>query len=138
MKFEKLNLNPKGIRTGDCVIRAIAYATKQPWENVYTDLSVLGLKLKRLPNEKQVYEKYLEQQGWTKHKQPKKANGSKMPVELLAEIIEIGCSSKRPKKILVTMPGHMSCIEWTGSEMKLVDTWNCSTRNVGNYWTLDN
>ena len=71
MKFEKLNLNPKGIRACDCVIRAIALATAQTWDKVYMDLCELGLKMKRVPNEKQVYEKYLEQKGWTKHKQPR-------------------------------------------------------------------
>ena len=137
MEFEKININPKGIKTGDCVIRAIAYSMNKEWDEVYRDLCVLGCTMKRMPNEKQVYEKYLEKEGWTKHKQPKKANGSKMPLDLLAEILEIGCTPNRPKMILITMPGHMTCVEWTGSKMKLIDTWNCSTKNVGNYWTLD-
>jgi len=70
--FEKINLNPKELKTNDCVIRAIAYAIHDSWENVYQDLCELGLKLKRMPNDKKVFEKYLDKIGWYKHKQPRK------------------------------------------------------------------
>ena len=39
MKFEKLNLNPKGVKACDCVIRSIAFATNQSWDTVYLALS---------------------------------------------------------------------------------------------------
>ena len=76
----KLNLNPKGWKTGDCVIRAIAYATQQSWDDVYKGLSDLGFKKKRMPNDKQVYEQYLKDLGWEKQKQPRKWDNTKYTV----------------------------------------------------------
>ena len=43
-------MNPKAIKAGDCVIRAIAYSLDQTWEDTYNDLCALVLKMKRMPN----------------------------------------------------------------------------------------
>lgn len=139
----RLNINPKRIKAGDCVIRAIAYATDKTWEEVYEALCKIGFKMKRLPNEKQVYEKYLEQLGWTKYKQPKETNyenGSatgmkKYTVDelcrkLAADNLRLGLG-----KVIVSMAGHISCLECnSSSEYEIVDTWNCGYKSVGNYW----
>ena len=58
IKFEKAyNCNPKGKKSCDCVIRAIAYASCQSWEKVFDDLSVIAKKNCTIINEKKVYEK---------------------------------------------------------------------------------
>lgn len=146
MKFEKLNLNPKGIKAGDCVIRAIALATDQTWDKVYTDLCEMGLKMKRMPNDKQIYEKYLEQLGWTKHKQPRAYNYeqgycsgmSKYTVNELIykldgdKLIGGGCPH-----IIVSVANHLTCLE-DNHGYQIMDTWDCGYKCVGNYWTLDN
>ena len=40
MRFIRYNANPKGWKTGDCVIRAVAAATQQTWDDVYDELSI--------------------------------------------------------------------------------------------------
>lgn len=37
--FVPYNPNPRGINTGDCVIRAICKAMDKTWEKVYTELT---------------------------------------------------------------------------------------------------
>ena len=138
MKFEKLNLNPKGVKACDCVIRSIAFATNQSWDTVYLALSEIGLKMKRVPNEKKVYEKYLEHLGWVKHKQPRDYMNRKITVEKLLNIIESSDSDKKEgKRIIISMPSHISAAEYDKYQMVLYDTWNCSQKNVGNYWTKE-
>lgn len=122
--MRKVNLNPKGIKACDCVIRAIAYSSKQTWEQTYTDLCQLGLKMKRMPNEKQVYEKYLELNGWIKHKQPRTAYNLKYTVD---EFIK----HQMAKKAIISVAHHLTCID----NYELIDTWNCGHKSIGNYWT---
>lgn len=145
MKFEKLNLNPKGIKAGDCVIRAIALATDQTWDDVYNNLCQLGLKMKRVPNEKKVYEKYLEQLGWIKHKQPRAYNyedghSSSMSKYTINELIDKldgdklisgGCPH-----IVVSVANHLTCLE-DNHGYQIMDTWNCGNKYVCNYWTKE-
>ena len=42
--FTPYNPNPRGINTGDCVIRAICRALDKTWEKVYTELTIKGLQ----------------------------------------------------------------------------------------------
>ena len=119
----KLNLNPKGWKTGDCVIRAIAYATQQSWDDVYKGLSDLGFKKKRMPNDKQVYEQYLKDLGWEKQKQPRKWDNTKYTVnEFIKEF---------PHNVyVVSVANHLTAI----ANNDIVDTWDCGRKSVGNYW----
>lgn len=120
----KLNLNPKGKKTGDCVIRAIAYATEQPWDKVYKDLCDIGFNMKRLPNEKQVYEKYLEQLGWQKQKQPRHSDNSKYCVYEFTEYHIVS------GKVIISVANHLTVVD----NYEIVDTWDCSRKTIGNYW----
>ena len=38
MEFIKYNANPKGRKTGDCVIRAICTALHMSWEETYIEM----------------------------------------------------------------------------------------------------
>lgn len=142
--MKNLNINPKGIKTGDCVIRAIAYATEQNWDTIYKALCELGLKMKRLPNDKKVFHKYLDNLGWVKHKQPKEVdyeNGfglkkKKYTIEELMQRIEIEHQRLGVGKVIVSMPRHLTCIEPQDNwKYEIVDIWDCSNKKVGNYWT---
>ena len=44
--FHFHNENPKGRRTGDCVIRAIARASGDSWDDTLTGLFKVALKMK--------------------------------------------------------------------------------------------
>lgn len=121
--FIEFNLNPKNRKTGDCVVRAIAYATQQSWDKVYQDLCELGFKMKRMPNDKQVYEKYLDNLGWHKHKQPRKWNNFKYTVD---EFIDIA-----PNDVyIVSVANHLTAI----GDREIKDIWDCGHKSVGNYW----
>ena len=85
--FHYYNANPKNRITGDCVVRAICTSLEKPYEEVYRELLELCLKNGYSIASKENYSKYLELLGWTKHKQPKKANGSKYTGEEFCEKI---------------------------------------------------
>lgn len=60
----KENLNPKGKQIGDCTVRAIAKATGQTWDEVYTGLALQGFKQKDMPSSNSVWGKYLHENGF--------------------------------------------------------------------------
>ena len=65
--YEFLNLNPKHLYTGDCVVRAISKVLDQPWETTYLDIADVRLSLYRMPSDNGVWGEYLKQNGFTKH-----------------------------------------------------------------------
>ena len=95
--------------------------------------------------DKKVYEKYLEQLGWIKHKQPRaydyedghSSNMSKYTVNELIDkldgdkLISGGCPH-----IVVSVANHLTCLE-DNHGYQIMDTWNCGHKCVGNYWTKE-
>jgi len=130
MKFVKENVNPKGWKTGDCVVRAIAKASSRPWEEVYRDLCEIGAKKCRMPNDPKVYELYLENHGWLKCKQPRKEDGTKYRIKEFLDFIALD------NWVIISMANHLTCARYyyEYGEFKLYDTWDCSYKCVGNYW----
>lgn len=57
--WKEHNLNPKGIRVGDCVIRAISTASGKSWDRVYAELAVHGFKMADMPSSNAVWASYL-------------------------------------------------------------------------------
>lgn len=130
--MKKINVNPKGIKACDCVIRAIAYAEGKEWDEIFKDLCTIGFKMKRIPNEKKVYEKYLEQLGWIKQKQPRKLSNNKYTVNEFCSYIIPGIN---PDKIIISVANHLTCIENNDNQnYEVVDTGDCGRKSVGNYW----
>ena len=131
MEFKKENINPKGWKTGDCVVRAIAGATGLSWQTVYYNLCSIGEKKCRMPNDKKTYEQYLKDKGWIKQKMPvwydAFGNRNRYTVK---ELID-----EYPNCIMIiSMASHLTYAE-NGT---LVDTWNCGSKSVGNYWIKPN
>ena len=58
--FHFYNANPKNLRTGDCVIRAISLATACSWEATYQNLFDIAMQTKRLANEVETFNEYLK------------------------------------------------------------------------------
>lgn len=140
----KHNENPKGLKSGDCVVRAIALATGQSWDKVFTDLCEIALKKKRMPNEKQVYEVYLEKLGWEKHRQPRSTvyeNGyvdtyKKYTVDKFITDLNLMKNIERKHDIyIITVAHHMTCVKYQGIEFDIYDIWDCSNKTIRNYWT---
>ena len=133
MEFVKENVNPKGWKTGDCVVRAIAKASSRPWEEVYRELCEIGAKKCRMPNDPKVYETYLENHGWVKHKMPRRGDKTRYKVrDFLDELYSYSGAGW----MIISVANHLTCaralIEY---DVKLYDTWDCSYKCVGNFWT---
>lgn len=123
MKFIKYNANPKGWKTGDCVIRAVAAATQQSWDTVYEDLSKLGGKKCRMPNDPLVYSSYLKDKGFQEMKQMKHPNGKRYTIGDIVEkypfsIVVMNCANH----LTVAIAGH------------IIDLWNTEYKTGGKYW----
>lgn len=50
MAWIRLNINPLSKRTGDCVVRAIAFATGQTWDDTYWELCRKGFERAEMPS----------------------------------------------------------------------------------------
>lgn len=61
------NNNPKGLKIGDCVVRAISAALNQTWERTYIDLCIEGFVFRDMPNANSVWDAYLRNKGFVKH-----------------------------------------------------------------------
>lgn len=61
------NMNPLGKHTGDCVIRAISYATGKPWDKVFLDITNEAFDRAEMPSWNSVWWAYLEKQGFKRH-----------------------------------------------------------------------
>jgi hypothetical protein len=123
MLFEKYNANPKGWKTGDCVVRALATATGYSWQEVYEILCQKGLKKCRMPNDKIIYEEFLQEEGFIKMKMPRKSDNSRYTIN---EFVEIN----KKENMIVSVAKHLTYV----SQGKLIDTWNCGRKSIGNYW----
>ena len=134
----KLNVNPRKIKTSDCVIRAIAFALDKTWDEVFQELAKIAFKQKRMLNSKEVYEKYLEQQGWQKCKQPRDYYNKKYTVdEWMQEMTSHElCQGKFGNKVIISVANHVTACEKQNGDYhyEIVDTWNCGSKCVGNYW----
>ena len=65
--FKNINVNPIHKRTDDCTIRAIATVLDKPWEEVYADICVEGLKYFDMPSANHVWGSYLKKKGFRRH-----------------------------------------------------------------------
>ena len=63
-RFIYQNPNPAKHECEDDVIRAISLALNTDWDQVYSDLCVLGASLHRMPNDKECYKAYLIRNGF--------------------------------------------------------------------------
>lgn len=122
--FHFHNENPKGRRTGDCVIRAIARASSKSWEDTLTGLYTVALRVKSELAYHDCYERYLAEQGWLKHAQPRKTDRTKYTV---AE----WCRLHPHSTMVISVARHLTCI----IDGKCNDIWDCTGMTVLNYWT---
>jgi len=126
VNFKFHNANPRGLLSApDCVVRAISFASDDSWTSVYMDLARIGLEIKSMPNAKATYQKYLAELGYTKHKQPRHQNRTKLQLYEFCMIHTTGT-------YIISIANHMTVVHYG----KIYDTWNCSHKTVGNYWEV--
>lgn len=122
--FKKLNVNPKGKKTGDCVIRAIAYAEGKEWLVVYDELSALARTLYTVPNNKDCYGKYLDDK-YIKINAMVNIQGKKKRLTPSA-------MSKFNGTYIMQQSGHLTVIE----NGICVDSWDCSEKSAYKIWKV--
>lgn len=124
MKFIKSNPHPNGKKIGDCVVRAISIAEVKKWEVIFKELCEIGMELKNMPNSKEVYEEYFNRNGWTKNRMPRNKNGRRLKLSDFAQ--------ENPKLLFIgSVVKHLTTVE----NAVLLDTWDCSNKCIGNYYT---
>lgn len=124
--FHFSNVNPKGRKTADCVVRAISAFLGESWERTYTNLANLGIKRGTAMNVPENYVRYLADRGFEKCPMPRKADRTKYTGrEFCREIAEPG------NCYILSMAHHLTFI---GPDCRIWDTWNCGKKSVGNYW----
>ena len=121
--FKWYNANPKHNLTSDCVIRAISKATNKDWYETYDALYHIGVKLGEIAESDETYPEYLENEGFVRMKQPKKASGKKYTADEFAK------NHKQGTYVLRLAHHLVACVDGV-----LYDTWNCGFKTVGNYW----
>lgn len=102
------NENPKNLKVGDCVVRAISTALDQSWEQTYIGLCLQGFEDSDLPSSNAVWSRYLKRRGWQRH------------------TIEEDCTiqefcEKHPHGVYVVGTGSHAVAVVDGS---LIDSWN--------------
>lgn len=122
--FEKVNVNPKGRKTGDCSTRALVSTLGISYNEALKLQMEESLKCYYDPTSKQVIERVLAQFGYIKMKQPRKADNSKYTVSEIDEVVQ----SDYP--ILVTVANHHTCVR----DNTLIDSWDCRRKSIGNYY----
>lgn len=121
-RYIEHNQNPKGRKTSDCVVRALSFALKVPYEEVLRELFETQLKTGYCLLDKQCYERVLAAHGFVKMKQPRHANGSKYLVR------EIDLLTM--KRCVVSMANHLTAAEGGF----IYDIWDCRNKTIGNYY----
>ena len=64
MAYISINPNPNGLYTGDCVVRALAYALDKSWYETYIGLAIQGLVDGDMPSSNRVWGDYLKNQDY--------------------------------------------------------------------------
>lgn len=67
MGYVAFNSNPMNKRVGDCVIRAISFATDKTWDDIFFDLLMKSYEMKDMPSSNNVWGAYLRDIGYKRH-----------------------------------------------------------------------
>lgn len=109
----------------DCVIRSISIAMGQDWKDTYKGLVEVGLELCRLPNEKEVFELYLERNGWKK--KPPYRNAKRETVELR------DFPAAKGETYIISVRQHVVCV----MDRVVRDTWWCGEYRANSYFVKE-
>lgn len=121
--YINLNVNPLHKRADDCTVRAIASVLNKPWEEVYADICIEGLKEYDMPSANHVWGAYLKKKGFKRHIVPDTCPQC-YTVRQFAEDNPIG-------RYVLAAHGHViACIGGT-----YVDSWDSGDCVVIYYWS---
>lgn len=121
-EFYYINLNPLKKRTGDCVVRALAFFLGIPWKEAFFDL-IMFCADKGLVNFNYIstYTAYMKDKGYVRQKPPYKGISIGEFCEKIADEGYV---------YIIQTKRHMTII----CDRDVFDTWDCRDRNVIYYW----
>jgi hypothetical protein len=123
--FHYHNQNPHNRITGDCVYRAISYATRIPYNDIVLEIAYRQIETGYCKDDKRTFESILTKYGFVKMPQPKHKNGKKFTMKDFVETYGIGL-------YVVQLKYHLTVVE----NGKNIDIWDCVKHGgcVGNYY----
>lgn len=123
--FHFHNQNPKNRITGDCVYRAISYATGVDYNDIVLEIAYRQIETGYCKDDKRTFEAILEKHGFVKMPQPRHEDGTKYTVKQFVDKYNKGL-------YVINMAQHLSVVE----DGKNIDIWDCVRYGgcVGNYY----
>ena len=116
------NPNPRGKRTGDCSIRAVAAALGMSWEDAYCTVCAAGFRLGDMPSSDSVWGSVLRDNGFVRYAIPNRCPDCYTVAEFAADhpdgVYVIGCG------------GHVL----TAIDGAILDSWDSSAEIPIYYW----
>lgn len=127
--YRYFNPNPCGNFTGDCVVRAFAGAMGISWDESLDRLSFGG---NTTVNTSTVYPDILAREGFSYHK-PLTRNGRRLTGEEFCT--EMDRLYQNGERIFAhSGKSHAVAIVPIGSHYRVIDSWNSTSRTVGEFW----
>lgn len=121
-RFVYFNANPKGLRTGDCVFRAMAYFRGVTWEKAVKDIVDFAVARGLVSfNFITTFSAFLKAEGFERHPVPRTGM-------TVGEFLEEFKDDSRC--FFLSCTRHCTVIQGG----KLIDTWPCFDRKVFAYW----
>lgn len=127
MEFIRFNANPKGRKTGDCVVRAICTALNESWEDTYRGMLDVALETGYAISCKDNFAEYLRRKGYDKQKMPKKPSGKKYTIREFCDEL-----AKSKYTYIINIANHVTVVR----NKNVYDLWDCSGKSVLNYWII--
>lgn len=120
--YINVNPNPLGKQAGDCVVRALAIATKQSWLKTYDELCDEGRRQADMPSSNAVWGAVLKKKGFRMRVLPDKC----------PECVTIRAFCRMyPDGIYVVGTGSHACAVVYGDYM---DAWDSGGETVTYFW----
>lgn len=119
------NPNPKGIKVGDCAIRAISKALDTTWEDAYIWLTCYGYNYADLPSSNYVWGSFLKEKGYKRFLVDDKG-ADKYTVSDF-------CNDNPVGTYVLAIQGHVVCVV----DGKYFDTWDSGEEIPIYYWRRD-
>ena len=132
--YKQFNVNPKGKKTDDCSIRALATAIEIPYHQVMQEMFDISMKTGYAFGSMNVIERILKYHGFVKHKQPRKSDGTKY---LVGEIDRLCFTHELEMGVVISLAHHLTAttVDIDTDLACLQDTWDCRYKTIGNFWT---
>lgn len=123
--YVSYNANPIAKRGNDCTIRAISTVMEKPWEDVYMEICLYGLRMYDMPSSNAVWGSYLTDQGFSRHIIPNTCPHC-YTVKQFADDHPRG-------SYILALHGHVvACIDG-----KYIDSWDSGDEIPLYYWTRE-